>query len=160
MGVACIVCLPITITHQSDFIEHFAEEDIIALRMAEMFPEEEEGNNETEMSWDYSNEFRCSNLSVYFEASMHDGAGKKKTVIHPDSVERLTDQGSAMRFYESLRALKEDGGPEMANIARCMERKHCTNSARLGSRNMGVYGPCQILVQWFKFTPLQLWRKS
>ena len=39
--MACIVCLPIA--HQSDFIEHFAEEDIIALRMAEMFPEEEEG---------------------------------------------------------------------------------------------------------------------
>ncbi len=45
---------PSHIAHQSDFIEHFAEEDIIALRIAEMFPEEEEGNNETEMPWDYS----------------------------------------------------------------------------------------------------------
>ncbi len=35
--------------------------------MEEMFPEEEEGNIETGMSWDYSNEFRCSNLFVYFE---------------------------------------------------------------------------------------------
>ncbi len=56
MDVACIVCLPIA--YQSDFIEHFAEEDIIALRVAEMFPEEEEGNNETEIPWDYSNEFK------------------------------------------------------------------------------------------------------
>ncbi len=65
MDVACIVCL--LIANQSDFIEHFAKEDIIALRTAEMFPEEEEGNDKTKMSWDYSNEFRCGNLSVYLE---------------------------------------------------------------------------------------------
>ncbi len=76
--MAFIVCLPIA--YQSDFIEHFAEEDIIALRVAEMFPEEEEGSNETEMPWDYCNEFRCSNLFVYLEVHCIDdfGAGKKK----------------------------------------------------------------------------------
>jgi len=97
------------------------------LRMAEMFPEEEDGKgSETEMPWDYNNEFRCSNLAVYFEVHCidSDGNGKQNPVIHPDSVERLTDQGSAMRFYESSRALKGDEGPEMANVARCMERKH------------------------------------
>ena len=29
-----------------------------------------------------------------------------------------------MRFYESSRSLKGDEGPEMATVARCMERKH------------------------------------
>jgi len=137
--------------HQSDFIEHFAEEDIIALRMAEMFPEEEEGNDETEMPWDYNNEFRCSNLSVYFEVHCidDDGADKKKPVIHPDSVERLTDQGSAMRFYESSRALKGDEGPEMANVARCMERKHLHQQRKAWIKKHGslwaVPDPCPVV---------------
>ena len=45
------------------------------LGMAEMFPEEEERNIETGISWDYSNEFRCSNLFVYFHYIDDDGAG-------------------------------------------------------------------------------------
>lgn len=110
---------------QSDFIEQFGEDEMIAIRMAQMFPEDESdgSNGETEIGWDFNNEFRCSNLAVYFEVHcMNDG--EKKQVIHPDSVERLKDQGSAMRFYESSRALKGDEGPEMATVARCMERKH------------------------------------
>ena len=113
---------------QSDFIEHFGEDEIIALRMAQMFPEQEEddSNNETQMPWDHNNEFRCSNLAVYFEVHCldTDTESKGKAVIHPDCVERLNDQGAAMRFYESSRALKGDEGPEMATVARCMERKH------------------------------------
>jgi len=112
----------------SDFIEHFGEDEIIALRMAQMFPEQEEGDcgNETEMPWDYNNEFRCSNLVAYFEVHCIDTDTDKngKQIIHPECVERLKDQGSAMRFYESSRALKGDEGPEMATVARCMERKH------------------------------------
>mmetsp|Transcript_11369 Transcript_11369/g.20936 ORF Transcript_11369/g.20936 Transcript_11369/m.20936 type:complete len:548 (-) Transcript_11369:97-1740(-) len=114
--------------HQSDFIEHFGEDEIIALRMAQMFPEQEgnDSGNETEMPWDYNNEFRCSNLAVYFEVHCLDTDldSKRNPVIHPDSVERLKDQGAAMRFYESSRALKGDEGPEMTTVARCMERKH------------------------------------
>lgn len=112
--------------HQSDFIEHFGEDEIIALRMAEMFPEQEDGGGETEMPWDFKNEFRCSNLAVYFEVHCigTDTDSKGKQLVHPDCVERLKDQGAAMRFYESSRALKGDEGPEMATVARCMERKH------------------------------------
>ncbi len=89
-------------------IEHFAEEDIIALRVVEMFPEEEEGNNETEMPCDYSNEFRCSNLSVYFEVHCFDdvGAGKTKPVIHPDSVERLLISGVCDAFLRIFASIK------------------------------------------------------
>ena len=137
---------------QSDFIEHFAEDDIIALRMAEMFPEEEEGSgSETEMPWDYNNEFRCSNLAVYFEVHCIDNneAGQQKPVIHPDSVERLTDQGSAMRFYESSRALKGDEGPEMATVARCMERKHLHHQRKAWIKKHGSLwakpDPCPVV---------------
>lgn len=114
--------------HQSDFIEHFGEDEMIALRMAQMFPEQDEegGDNETEMTWDFNNEFRCSNLAVYFEVHCRDNEtdSKGKQIIHPEGVERLNDQGAAMRFYESSRALKGDEGPEMSTVARCMERKH------------------------------------
>ena len=41
---------------------------------------------EAEISCDYINVFKCSNLSVYFEVHCFDddGAGKTKTVIHQD----------------------------------------------------------------------------
>ena len=52
---------------QSDFVKHFAESEMLALRMAEMFPETENEGDETAIPWDYNNEFRCSNLAVYFE---------------------------------------------------------------------------------------------
>jgi len=106
---------------QSDFIEHFGEDEIVALRMAQLFPEHEEGCSDvTDIPWDYNNEFRCSNLAVYFEVHcMSD-----ETIVHPDSVERLKDLSSTMRFYEASRALKGDEGPEMAAVARCIARKH------------------------------------
>jgi hypothetical protein len=109
-----------------DFIEHFGEDEVFALRMAQMFPEQEDEEDETEMPWDHNNEFRCSNLAVYFEVHGHgtNADSARNEVIHPSSVERLHDQGAAMRFYESSRALKGDEGPEMATVARCMERKH------------------------------------
>eukprot|EP00956_Cyclotella_meneghiniana_P029324 scaffold70624_cov115-Cyclotella_meneghiniana.AAC.1 len=111
---------------QSDFIDQFGEDEMIAIRMAQMFPEDESynGGADTEIVWDFNNEFRCSNLAVYFEVHCMGDDGDKNQLIHPDSVERLTDQGSAMRFYEASRALKGDEGPEMATVARCMERKH------------------------------------
>ena len=106
---------------QSDFIAEFAESEVLALRMAEVFPELENGKTETGISWDYNNEFECSKLAVYFEVhcTEQDGNG-----IHPECVEKLKDQGATMRFYESSRALKGDEGPEMATVARCLERKH------------------------------------
>ena len=108
---------------QSDFIKEFAESDMLAIRMAEMFPEvEDTGGSETLMPWDYNNEFTCSNLAVYFE--VHDVEDKSGGVVHPESVEILKDQASCMRFYEAARALKGDEGPDMANVVRAMERKH------------------------------------
>ena len=104
---------------QSDFVKAFAESDMLALQMAEMFPEMD--NGETNLPWDYNNEFSCSNLAVYFE--IHDTNGDKG-VVHPDNVELLNDQAACMRFYESSRALKGDEGPEMANVVRAVERKH------------------------------------
>mmetsp|Transcript_36157 Transcript_36157/g.77981 ORF Transcript_36157/g.77981 Transcript_36157/m.77981 type:complete len:551 (+) Transcript_36157:176-1828(+) len=137
--------------HQSDFIEHFGEDEIIAYRMAEMFPEQEDGETETEMPWDYNNEFRCSNLAVYFEVHCLDTEldSKRKPIIHPDSVERLNDQGSAMRFYESTRALKGDEGPEMATVARCMERKHLHHQRKAWIKKHGSLwakpDPCPVV---------------
>lgn len=139
--------------HQSDFIENFGEDEIIALRMAQMFPEQEvdDGVNETEMPWDYNNEFRCSNLAAYFEVHClgTDSDSKGKQIIHPDSVERLKDQGAAMRFYESSRALKGDEGPEMATVARCMERKHLHHQRKAWVKKHGSLwakpDPCPVM---------------
>ena len=38
--------------HQSDFIEHFAEDEIVAMRMAQMFPEQEDDCADTDMPWE------------------------------------------------------------------------------------------------------------
>ncbi len=114
-------CMFIYPSHnQSDFIEHFSESEIFAYRMADVFPEFENGENETIMPWDYNNEFVCSNLAVYFEVHCMEKDGD---VIHPEFVQKLKDQGATMRFYESSRALKGDEGPEMATVARCTEKK-------------------------------------
>ena len=106
---------------QSDFIPEFAESDMLAIHMAEMFPEPEVEGEGTAMPWDYNNEFTCSKLAVYFE--IHN-VETENSVVHPESVEILRDQASCMRFYESARALKGDEGPDMANVVRAMERKH------------------------------------
>ena len=106
---------------QSDFVQEFAESDMLAVRMAEMFPEPEVEGQETAMPWDYNNEFICSNLAVYFEIHSLDG---KDGVVHPESVDILRDQASCMRFYEAVRALKGDEGPDMANVVRAVERKN------------------------------------
>ena len=107
---------------QSDFVQEFAESDMLAVRMAQMFPElEDSPTGETSMPWDFNNEFVCSNLAVYFE--LHP-APAADACVHPDSVELLHDQASCMRFYEAARALKGDEGPDVANVVRAMERKH------------------------------------
>ena len=118
-----------------------------------MFPEQEEddGNAETEMPWDYNNEMRCSNLAVYFDVHCLETEtdSKGKPIIHPESVERLEDQGSAMRFYESSRALKGDEGPEMATVARCMERKHLHHQRKTWIKKHGSLwakpDPCPVV---------------
>ncbi|KAG7370282.1 hypothetical protein IV203_028028 [Nitzschia inconspicua] len=158
-------CLFLYPSHsQSDFVEKFAEEEMLAVRMAEMFPEVEEGD-ETAMPWDYNQEFQCSNLAVYFEvncpddeasSSMSDKTNKKdttttatKTLVHPDSVERLLDQASTMRFYEASRALKGDEGPEMANLAKAVERKRLHQQRKAWKKKHGslwaVPDPCPVV---------------
>jgi hypothetical protein len=131
---------------QSDFIEHFGEDEVIALRMAQMFPELEDDSAGTDVPWDYNNEFRCSNLAVYFEVHCIDSVAK---TIHPDCVERLVDQAAAIRFYESSRALKGDEGPEMATVARCMERKHLHNQRKAWVKKHGSLwakpDPCSVV---------------
>jgi tetratricopeptide (TPR) repeat protein len=115
-------CLFVYPSHnQSDFIEYFSESEMVAIRVAEIFPELENEKQETVMPWDFNNEFVCSKLAIYFEVHCTEGEGD---VVHPESVEKLQDQASAMRYYESSRALKGDEGPEMATVARCIERKH------------------------------------
>lgn len=111
---------------QSDFIPHFAESEMLAIRMAEIFPELSDGEGSTTaMPWDFDNEFQCSNLAVYFEVHCTTtSSSSEEGVIHPESVERLKDQASTMKFYEASRALKGDDGPEMEHFARCVERKH------------------------------------
>jgi hypothetical protein len=128
-------CLFVYPSHsQSDFVKHFGESEMLAMRMAEMFPELDSESNETVMPWDYKNEFRCSNLSVYFEVNCSENPSD---VVHPESVERLTDQGSTMKFYESSRALKGDEGPEMANLVQAVERKRLHKQRKAWKKKHG-----------------------
>eukprot|EP00934_Nitzschia_sp_Nitz4_P008859 Nitzschia sp. Nitz4//scaffold165_size50357//12241//14020//NITZ4_007016-RA/size50357-augustus-gene-0.21-mRNA-1//1//CDS//3329538117//8849//frame0 len=116
-------CLFVYPSHsQSDFVKHMGEDEMLAMRMGEMYPEMEAGQ-ETAMAWDFNNEFICSQLAVYFEVHVPDSGSSKDDVIHPDSVELLRDQGSTMKFYESSRALKGDEGPEMSALVQAVERK-------------------------------------
>ena len=132
--------------NHSDFIEHFAESDMIALRMSEVFPELEDGETETLMPWDFNNEFECSKLAVYFEVHCEE---EDTAVIHPDYVEKLTSQASTMRFYESCRALKGDEGDAMATVARCVERKHLHKQRKAWKKKHGSLwskpDPCPVV---------------
>lgn len=116
-------CLFVYPSHnQSDFIDSFSESEMLAIRMAQVFPELDEGETETSMSWDYNNEFTCSNLAVYFEVHCMDDC--EDALIHPDFVEPLNDLKSAMKFYESSRALKGDDGVDIARLHQLLERRH------------------------------------
>lgn len=131
---------------QSDFVESFVESEMLALRMAEMFPVLEDEGDETAVSWDYNNDFVCSALAIYFEVHCTEG---EHEAIHPDSVELIKDQGSAMRFYEASRALKGDEGPEMANIARIAERQHLHKQRKRWKKQHGSLrvkpDPCPVV---------------
>lgn len=120
--------------NHSDFVKHFGESEMLALRMAELFPEPEQEGGETIMPWDYNNEFTCSEVAVYFEVH-HESSSND--IIHPDGVEPLKDQASCMRFYESTRALKGDEGLEMANVVRAVERKHLYQQRKAWKKKHG-----------------------
>jgi hypothetical protein len=127
-------CLFVYPSHsQSDFVKHFGESEMLAIRMAEMFPELEAGE-ETVMPWDFNNEFSCSKVAAYFEINV---SADPKEVVHPDSVELLPDQGSTMKFYESSRALKGDEGPEMMNLVVAVERKRLHQQRKAWKKKHG-----------------------
>jgi len=146
----CWPCMFIYPSHnQSDFIQSFSESDILAMHMAEIFPElENEDNGETAVSWDYKNEFRCSNLVVYFE--VHRNEGDTNEPVHPESVEILKDQASTMKFYEASRALKGDEGDGIASLARALERKHLYKQQKAWKQKHGSL--------WAKPNPAQVLR--
>lgn len=127
-------CLFVYPSHsQSDFVQSFHEQEMLAERMAEMYPELEDVQ-ETAMQWDYNNEFTCSDLAVYFEVNCPDDAFSEKSnnnaAIHPDSVEPLRDMATTMKFYEASRALKGDEGPDIMRVAELIERKRLKKQRR------------------------------
>ncbi len=50
---------------QTDFIQSFDEDDMLAIHLAEMWPEEMAGQL---VGWDPKGEYKCSDLEVYVEA--------------------------------------------------------------------------------------------
>lgn len=131
---------------QSDFVRNLGEYEMLAYRMADMFPELEDiDTDETRMPWDFNNEFVCSKLALYFEVHCTEG-GK---TVHPESVERLMNQGDTMRFYEASRALKGDEGETMATLARLMERKKLHQQRKAWKRVHGSLwakpDPCPVV---------------
>jgi len=98
-------------THnQSDFIENFDENDMIAIHLAQLFPSEK---NETDVQWDYNNEFICSNLEVYFALHEKDD----------DSIQLLQTLPNFIKFVETYRAISGKEGPEVFEVAQCLEKK-------------------------------------
>ena len=130
---------------QSDFVRQFGESEMIAFRMAEIFPELEDGEVDTAVAWDHNNEFVCSKLAVYFEVHCSDG----DDLIHPEFVSKLKDQGDAMRFYEASRALMGDEGADMANLARAVERKQLYQQRKAWKKKHGSLwsqpDPCPVV---------------
>ncbi|GKY96565.1 hypothetical protein MPSEU_000616100 [Mayamaea pseudoterrestris] len=121
---------------QSDFIERFDESEMLAVRMAQMFPELEE-TDETTVSWDFNNEFVCSQLAVYFEIHGAEQNIDKKAVVHPESVQVLQDQSSCMRFYEACRALRGDEGEDIGNVVRAVERRNLHRQRQIWTEEHG-----------------------
>lgn len=130
---------------QSDFVRQFGESEMLAIRMAEVFPELEDGEDETAVPWDHNNDFVCSKLAVYFEVHCSDG----DTLVHPEYVSKLKDQGEAMRFYEASRALMGDEGADMANVARAVERKSLYQQRKAWKKKHGSLwsrpDPCPVV---------------
>ena len=130
---------------QSDFARDFGESEMLALRMAQMFPELESEGGETAMPWDYNQEFVCSKLGVYFERHCSDD----DKLVHPEFVAKLKDQGEAMRFYESSRALMGDEGADMANVVKAVERKHLYQQRKAWKKKHGSLwskpDPCPVV---------------
>ena len=143
-------CLFVYPSHsQSDFVQSFHEQEMLAERMAEMYPELEGGNQETAMQWDYKNEFTCSNLAVYFEVNCPDGFAKTNIAIHPDSVEPLRDMAATMKFFEASRALKGDEGPDIMRVAELVERKRLKKQRRAWKKQHSTLAakpdPCPVV---------------
>jgi len=99
---------------QSDFVEDMEAGEMLAMRMAVMFPDEE---GPTIMPWDYNDEYKCSNLAVYFEIhELDDGT------VHWEGVRRLETMGDCMRFFGNARAMKGSDGVREAEKAKEDER--------------------------------------
>lgn len=118
---------------QSDFVKDYGETEMLALRMAQMFPELESEGGETVMPWDHNQEFICSKLAVYFEVHCSDG----DQLVHPEFVAKLKDQGEAMRFYESSRGLMGDEGADMAEVVKAVERKQLYKQRKAWNKKHG-----------------------
>jgi len=101
---------------QSDFVDGMESGEMIALRLAQMFPDED---GPTPMPWDYNDEYKCSNLAIYFEVHQPSGGGKAQ---HWEGVRRLDDMGEAMRFWVNARAMKGSDGQEEMEKAKKDER--------------------------------------
>jgi len=130
--------------HQSDFVASLPEGQMLAVMMAEMFPELDDDNNmETSIAWDHDNEFVCSNLAVYFEvhtaanSDVKNDASSQSALVHPDQVEVLRDQAACIRFYEACRALKGDEGADLADVVRAIERRRLGKQQRAWKQKHG-----------------------
>jgi tetratricopeptide (TPR) repeat protein len=144
-------CLFVYPSHQqSDFIAQFGENEMLAMRMAEVFPELDDDEATTRMPWDTDNQFTCSNLVVYFEVheaaleqkqqqreSSNEKTNQTNVLVHPEAVQYIGDQGTCMRFYEASRALKGDEGADIAQVVRLAAQGQLRQHQRLYKQRHG-----------------------
>ena len=115
-------------------MEHFASDEMVAMRLAEMFPEEEDSEP---VNWDYNHDFKCSKLALYFEVNTPPADG----IMHPEAVLLLDDQSSTMRFFENARALKGVDGQAAMDKAKDEERMKLRMSRYMWGKFRGKHSP-------------------
>mmetsp|Transcript_2359 Transcript_2359/g.4003 ORF Transcript_2359/g.4003 Transcript_2359/m.4003 type:complete len:165 (+) Transcript_2359:3-497(+) len=86
---------------QTDFVPQMGEDEMLALRMSQMFPEEGEGDPP---GWDTKGEYRCSNLEVYLQTCTVDALESREEYLQWYRAIAPEAQGSAanIEYKETL----------------------------------------------------------
>ena len=122
---------------QSDFVDAFAGGELLAERLADMFPEEAGSR----VAWDHDGSYVCSSLAVYFEVH---GGGRFGEAPHPEDVSAIKDMGACMRFFEHARALKGCDGLKAGDAARDAERKELRDARKRWEKEKGKWASPQL----------------
>lgn len=119
---------------QSDFVSRMEGGEMVALRLAEMFPEER-----NDVPWDYDDSYKCSELAVYFEVYP-----MGEEAVHPAQVRMIDGMAGCMRFFENSRALKGGDGQQAMEKAKKEERAQLVKYRKAWAEQRGKHAPAPV----------------